>query len=365
MVKKLTDDFCMRKAISLAKKGTGTVSPNPLVGAVVVKNNKIIATGFHKLAGYAHAEVNAISNAKVSLKGATIYVTLEPCSTHGKTPPCTEAILKAGIKRVVIGTLDINPLHKGRALKFFKKHKIEAVHGVLEKECNALNKIFNKYIVSKIPYVIVKSGISLDGKIATKTGDSKWITSEKSRIEVHKIRAAVDAVLVGTGTLRKDKPTLDVRMGVKAKKNPKRIVLDRNLKYVTPEYVDARTIVVCSLAAKKANKEKFKNSKGLLLSALVKKDKIDLKDMLNKLGELDITSILCEGGGWLNASFLEQQLADEIVLFIAPKIIGGCGSVSFFTGTGAKKVTDSISLDIIEQRKTDCDIMIKATPKYS
>lgn len=365
MFEKNSDCFFMDKAIKLAKKGAGSVSPNPLVGAVIVKNNKIIGQGYHKRAGHNHAEVNAIKNCKQSPKGATIYVTLEPCSTFGKTPPCTEAIKEAGIAKVVIGALDINPSHNGKALAFFKKNKIKAEYGVLSEQCNSLNKIFNKYITTGMPYLIVKSGISLDGKIATKTGDSKWITSEKSRIEVHKIRALVDAVLVGTGTLKADKPKLDVRMGVVAKKIPKRIVLDRNLKYVTPEYVDERTIVVCSMAAKKANQEKFSNCKGILLNARIKKDKIDLKDMLKKLAALDITSILCEGGGWINASFLEQKLADEIVLFIAPKIIGGCGSVSFFTGIGAKKVSDSIYLDIMEQRKTGCDIMIKAVPRYS
>lgn len=365
MFKKNSDAYFMDKAIKLAKKGKGAVSPNPLVGAVIVKKNKIIGQGFHKCAGEAHAEVNAINSAKGLAKGATIYVTLEPCCTTGKTPPCTEAILKAGISKVVIGSLDINPKHNGRALKFFKRNNIEATHGVLAKECNDLNRIFNKYITTSLPYLIVKSGISLDGKIATKTGDSKWITSEKSRKEVHRIRSFVDAVLVGTGTLKADKPSLDVRMGIKVKKQPKRIVLDRSLKYVTKKYVDERTIVVCSNAAKKENSEKFKNAKGLLLSVRVKKDKLDLKDMLAKLGKLGITSILCEGGGWLNASFLEQRLADQINLFIAPKIIGGCGSVSFFTGIGAKKVSDSIILDIIEQRKIDCDIMIKAYPKYN
>lgn len=357
----------MKKAIETATTAVGKASPDPLVGAVIVKNGKIISTGYHERMATPHAETWAISKAGKRAKGATLYVNLEPCCHFGNTPPCTDYIISSGIKKVVAAIEDPNPLVHGKGFKQLKNNGIKVVSGVLAKEARKLNEAFIKYIKTKTPFVILKSAESLDGKIATPKGESRWITSLEARKYVHHIRNTVDAIMVGIGTVKKDDPELSVRL-VKKIKNPIRIVIDP--KAMTPlsakvlKTKSARTIIVTLKSANHRRIAKLEKKCVQVLVARSNKGMIDLSSLLVELGKMQITSLLIEGGSEIAASALEQKIVDKIVYCIAPKIIGGRSSPSPVGGSGINKINKAIKLKDLEFKKVGADLLIEAYPQY-
>ncbi len=362
----MEDADYMELAIELARKGAGFVNPNPMVGAVIVKNNHIIGKGYHEKYGELHAERNALKNCSESPEGATLYVTLEPCCHYGKTPPCTDAIIENKISKVVIGTLDVNPLVAGKGARILKEYGINVVVGVLEEECRNLNKIFNKYMVTKTPYVLMKYAMTSDGKIATKNGESKWISGECSRVAVHDYRNNLAGIMVGVNTVIKDNPMLDCRRAVPSK-NPVRIICDTYLR--TP--LDSRiiksaseipTIIATSLEDRTCQ-EKYEKM-GCQVMVVPKKDThLDLKSLMSKLGDMKIDSILLEGGATLNYSALEEKIVDEIDIFMAPKIFGGSAK-SPVEGIGVESISQAIRLKTIGVRQIGEDILIENEVSY-
>ncbi len=361
----LADESYIQLTIEIAKKGEGSVSPNPLVGCVIVKNNKIIGAGYHQKFGNEHAEINAINSATESLEGSTLFVNLEPCSHHGQTPPCVERIIKEKIKRVVIGTLDVNPLVNGKGVKALKKAGIDVKVGILEKECLELNKFFFKSITEKLPYVTLKAAQTLDGFIADNDYNSKWISSEKSRKYVHQLRAKYDAVLIGADTARRDDPILTVRMidG----RNPYRVVLDSKLSLsselsIFKKNKDKKTIVI-TLTENSSRKSKIKKLEKLSVSIIFvkknKSDRINLKSMLKELRKLGITSILVEGGSKIYSSFVKQNLFDDVLLFLSPKILGS--GLNTFSELSFKNINKSCELKLENSKIFDTDILLHLT----
>ena len=366
----------MRLALRLARRGYGATSPNPMVGAVLVKGGKIIGRGWHHRAGEPHAEIEALRQAQArghKIKGATLYVTLEPCSTHGRTPPCTEAIRAAGIKRVVAGAIDPNPQHSGRAFGILQQAGIEVVHGVLAEECARLNEAFNHWIVRRTPLVTVKAGMTLDGKIATASGESRWITGEKARAYGMRLRQGSDAILVGINTVLADDPSLTVRSLKSKVQSPKskvcghalrRIVLDAGgwtppeAKVASDEFAALTTIVVSKQAPKRRVAALAKRVR--VLVAPSSEGRIDLRWLLRKLGSENVTSLLVEGGGEVNASFLLQGLAQRVAFFYAPMILGGRDSRRGVAGQGARTLAESLSLTDLEWRRLGPDWLLSA-----
>lgn len=314
----------MRLAHFLAEKGRGKTSPNPLVGAVIVKNNFIVGRGYHKKAGTAHAEIIALKDAGEKARGATLYVNLEPCCHQGRTGPCSVAIIQAGIKRVVISTTDPNPLVGCKGVRQLCKAGVEVKTGVLKKEALKLNEVYFKYIQTGRPFVILKTAQTLDGRIATVTGNSKWITGERARKLAHRLRAENDAVVVGSGTMRSDNPQLTVR-SVRGE-NPYRIIVSRSANFpkklkLFKNNDDAKTILATTAKAVPAA-AKVKSKNLIVWTIKENKDGLSLVDLLDKAGKFGITSLLVEGGGSLATSFLKAGLVDKYYLGIAPKIIG-------------------------------------------
>lgn len=361
----MTDESYIKLALEIAKKGRGNVSPNPMVGAILVKNEKIIGAGFHEHFGGNHAEINAIQNAKQDVAGSTLYVNLEPCSHYGKTPPCTEAIIKNKIKKVVIGTLDMNPLVSGSGIRALKDAGIEVKVGVLENECVALNKFFFKHISKQLPYVTLKVAQTLDGRIADLSGDSKWITSLNSRRYVHDLRSQYDAVLVGTKTVKIDDPNLTVRF-IEGR-NPKRVVVDSSLKLnlklkLFVNNIDGNLLLLTS--RKSADKKrKLEKLKALGVEVLfVKENKdgtLNLKHALEELGKNKISSVLVEGGRKIYTSFIKEGLFDDMVVFISPKIIGeGLPAVDKL---GIHSIRKSMKLRVRAVEKLGEDVLIELT----
>jgi len=325
------DNRYMRLAIELAKRAEGMTSPNPIVGACIVKNGRIIGRSYHKKAGLPHAEVNALREAGQRAKGATLYVTLEPCDHFGRTPPCTDAIIKSGIRKVVIAMTDPNPINNGRGIKKLKRHGIKVVSGVLRHEAESMNKPYIKFVTKSLPYITVKVAQSLDGKIATKTGDSRWISSKDSRRYVHELRGKVDAVMVGAGTVLRDDPLL---LSVTSRgKQPVRIVVAGRTK-IPP------------------------NSR--IFSATDKSPVLIVRSLEEALAQDGITNILVEGGGGLIASLIKKDLVDRFLIFIAPKIIGGAFAKTAVEGDGVKKIKDALSFKITNIRKFKNDILVEA-----
>lgn len=359
----------MKLTINLAKKGMGKTSPNPLVGAVVVKNDRIIGKGYHKRFGEPHAETNALKACKDQARNATLYVNLEPCCHYGKTPPCTDMIKKSGIKKVVCATLDPNPQVNGKGIKTLTEGGIKVDLGILEDEAKRLNEIYLKFITTGLPFVILKIAQTLDGKIATKLGDSKWITQEDSRRFVHSLRSCVDAVLVGANTVRRDDPELTIH---DAKgENPIRIILDSSGKIsnqtkVIKENENGKTIVATTnqktgekFAAGSVGKEKveiWKLKKG-------EDGKVDLVQLLKKARKNQITSLLVEGGSKVFTSFLKEKLVDKIYYFLSPKILGK--GLDSFDDLGIKEISDSITLRDCEIKKFKNDLLIIGYPSWS
>ena len=365
----MEDIIYMQRAIFLAKKGAGFVNPNPMVGAVIVKDGRIIGEGYHKKYGQLHAERNALKDCKEKgncPKGATIYVTLEPCCHHGKTPPCTEAIIESGISRVVIGTLDVNPLVAGKGAKLLSEYGIKVEVGLLEKECRNLNKVFNKYVSTKLPYVVMKYAMTADGKIATANGESRWITGEAARENVHKLRKNLSGIMVGVNTVLADNPMLNCRLEESAN-NPVRIICDSYLRtpldsnvVKTAGEIDTIIATACDDTKKVAEYEK-RGCKVLLLPK--KESGIDLKILMLELGKMGIDSVLIEGGGTLNYSALESKIVDEIHIHVAPKIFGG-SSKSPVEGTGIVDITKAIRLNPIGTTWAGEDLIIENEVVY-
>lgn len=347
-------------AVRLAKKGLGRTSPNPIVGSVVVKNGKIIGQGYHEKAGLPHAEINALRKAGKKAKGSTLYVTLEPCAHFGKTPPCVTAIIKAGVKKVVVGSIDPNPKVKGKGIRALEKNKIEVIKDVLRDECLSLNEAYVKYITKKTPFVVLKLATTLDGKIATSTGDSKWITSLESRRYAHRLRSLVDCVMVGSGTVLKDDPGLTVRL-IKGK-NPARAVLDSSLKVSAGAKVFAsrrERVFVFTSAKASRNKVKLLEKKGTeVITVKQSKDGLSVKGVLKELGKRGVTSVLIEGGARLAASALKEGVVDKAIFIIAPRIIGGDG-VDCVGKLGIKSIKRGIMLKGIKTMKIGEDFAIE------
>lgn len=365
-MKNLDDRYFMSRAIELARNGIGTTKTNPLVGCVIVKDGKIIGEGFHKTFGSNHAEVNAIEDAKrrgENLEGSTIYVNLEPCSHHGKTPPCADRIIKEKIARVVIGNCDPFKEVQGRGIEKLKTAGIEVKCKVLEEECTALNERYFTYIKNKRPFVVLKAGMTIDGKIATKTFESQWITSEESRKFSHELRGMCDAIMVGINTVLKDDPSLNVRTG-RYPHSPVRIIVDSKLRISQSAKVLSKDLENISIIATtdSYDREKFEIlSKMENVRIVIVKDKngmVDLRDLLEKLKEFNISSILLEGGGSLNASMLKENLVDKFYFFIAPKIIGADG-ISAIGRMGIEKIDEVLNLNDVEVSKISTDILIK------
>lgn len=365
----MTDYDYMSRAIELAKNGEGAVDPNPLVGAVIVKNNKIIGEGYHKKYGDLHAERNAFKNLTESAEGGTIYVTLEPCCHTGKTPPCTEAIIEHKIAKVVIGSGDPNPLVAGKGAEILRNAGIEVVEGFMAKECDALNDVFFHYITHKTPYVVMKYGMTLDGKIATKTGNSKWITNESSRQSVQKMRNKYTGIMVGIGTVLADDPMLNTR--IEGGRSPVRIICDSNLNipvdcnicrtaselktFVVTAFKDMPSVVVMDYKMPKMLELSRFGIKFINVPTNEDEPKVDLKQLMELLGKLQINSILLEGGGTLNYSALEAGIVNEIDAFIAPKIVGGNGK-SPVAGIGVETLDEAYMLELLSMETIDGDI---------
>jgi diaminohydroxyphosphoribosylaminopyrimidine deaminase/5-amino-6-(5-phosphoribosylamino)uracil reductase len=320
------DEKFMRLALRLARRGLGKVSPNPMVGAVIVKDGRIIAKGYHRAFGGDHAEVDAMKNATEDARRATLYVTLEPCRHYGKTPPCVDAVIKSKIGRVVVGMVDPDKRVNGRSIALLKEKGVEVTVGVLEAECRALNETYIKHRSTGLPYVTVKFAQTLDGRIATASGRSRWIASPESLKLAHKLRAQNDAILVGAGTVLKDNPELTTRL-VKGR-NPLRVVLDSNLKIppetkVFKDQEKARTVVATTAwDAQKTLAERRALGIEVLIVPPDANGQVDLKELLKTLGERDISSVLVEGGAETITSFLRLGLADKVIAIIAPKIMG-------------------------------------------
>lgn len=334
----------MRLALKLAEKGRGKVFPNPLVGAVLVKNNKIIGQGCHGYFGGPHAEVEAINSARQPVSGADLYVTLEPCNHHGKTPPCAETIIKAGIKRVYAAMKDTNPLVAGKGLKRLQLNHISVFCGIMEKQAKKLNRDYLHYMDTNRPDVILKWAMSADGKIATKTGDARWISNEQTRRFTHRLRADAGAIIVGINTVLKDNPSLTAR-GIPGAKNPIRIILDHHLRLPDKAKVldhTAKTIVVCG------EQSSLQRARQLMIKGVEVMQVKTLKDLLRKLADRGVAKVLVEGGGEVHASFIEQRLADQVFVVIAPLIIGGRQAITPVSGQGISKIKDATKLHNIK-----------------
>jgi diaminohydroxyphosphoribosylaminopyrimidine deaminase / 5-amino-6-(5-phosphoribosylamino)uracil reductase len=354
----------MQRALELAKKGAGYTNPNPLVGAVIVKDGRIIGEGYHKVYGSHHAEVNAFLNATEDVRGATMYVTLEPCSHYGKTPPCAKAIVEKGIKKVVVGLKDPNPLVAGKGVKILEEAGVEVVTGILEEEGRKLNEIFLKYITTKLPFCIMKTAMTLDGKIATHTNASKWITGELSRKYVHELRHRVAGIMVGIGTVLADDPSLTTRLEDGSGSDPTRIIVDSSARIPLEAKVlnlksDKKTIIAVTEKADKAKLGALEEKGAEIIQTPSKNGKVDLSLLMKELGERKIDSILLEGGSDLNYSALEEGVVDKVNAFIAPKIIGGNTAKTPVGGQGKASMQEAINLKGIDIYRFRDDIMIE------
>lgn len=354
----------MKRALKIAEKGWGKTNPNPLVGAVIVKDNEIIAEGFHEALGCAHAEAAALKNACVDVRGSTLYVNLEPCSHYGRTPPCAKAIIDSGIKNVVVGMVDPNPKVSGNGIKMLKDAGINVTVGVMQNEAEKLNEIFINYITRHKPFVIMKAAMTLDGKIASVTGDSKWVSNEFSRNYVHLIRDRVSSIMVGINTVNEDNPSLTARLKSKECTDPVRIIVDSKGRIpLESNVIQAKSkagiiIATTDLIEKEKEKQLEENNVRIIKTAC-SKGNVDLRELMDELYKLEIDSILLEGGGTLNYSSLEVGIVDKVMFFISPKIIGGKSAVSPVEGAGIQLMNDAFKLKDINLTKFDDDILIE------
>jgi len=356
----------MELALKLAAKAEGMTSPNPLVGAVLVKNKKIIGKGYHKKAGLNHAEIEAFEDAKKKgnkIAGSDLYVNLEPCCHTGKrTPPCTDAVIREKVSRVFVGMTDPNPKVSGLGIKKLKKAGIKVEYGILEEKSKKLNKVFVKHITTGLPYVVLKMAVTLDGNIATRSGDSKWIGSETQRKYAHELRNKMDSVLVGINTVLLDNPSLNVRINKKQISQPVPLVLDTNLK--TPVNsniinIHDKAIIACSKDAKQSRIRNLERAGATVLpTAINKYGHIRVKQFFKKLVKMDITSVLLEGGSKVASSAIKEGLVDELNIFYSPKIIGG-DAISMISGLNIDKMANAISVSDINIKKIDQEFMVE------
>jgi diaminohydroxyphosphoribosylaminopyrimidine deaminase / 5-amino-6-(5-phosphoribosylamino)uracil reductase len=359
----MNDTYYMNLALNLARGTLGQTAPNPVVGAVVVKDNQIVGMGAHLKAGEPHAEVHALRMAGDRAKNATLYVTLEPCSHHGKTPPCADLVIQTGIKKVFVATTDPNPQVSGFGIEKLKVAGIEVEVGLQQEEARELNKMFFYNISTGLPYVTLKSAISLDGKIATSTGESKWITGEEARNDVHQFRHQHDAILVGVNTVIKDNPSLTTRLE-NGGKNPIRIILDTQLR--TPLQANivtdsqAQTWIVTGPVIDEKLEADF-TAMGITIIKMAEK-KIQIQEMLKIIGEMGVTSLYVEGGSEIQGSFLKEQAYQQVITYIAPKLIGGKLAPISFGGEGILTMDEVVSLEIKKIDRVGNDIRIIAEP---
>lgn len=363
----------MRRAMALALQARGRTSPNPIVGAVIARQGRILAEGFHRQAGADHAEVIALKKLKKNqARGATLYVTMEPCCLYGKTPPCVPMVVESGIGRVVVGARDPNPQINGRGIQWLKEAGVEVIEGILQDDCAGLNKPFEKYITKKIPYVTLKAALSLDGKIATATGESKWISNTLSRQYVHELRAEVDAILVGAGTLKQDDPLLTVRLGSAARngaprKQPMVVVVDNKLEVPLPRQIfkakNRRVIFATTWMSPEENRRALirQGAEVWPLNADLT-GRVDLRDLLRALGEKGITHLLVEGGGGIFSSFISQRLVDRLLIFLAPKLLGG-QAIDWLPEINVRKIQESLELGKISVKMLGNNILVEGELK--
>ncbi|MFW6284725.1 MAG: bifunctional diaminohydroxyphosphoribosylaminopyrimidine deaminase/5-amino-6-(5-phosphoribosylamino)uracil reductase RibD [Desulfosalsimonas sp.] len=353
----------MKTALELAEKGAGCTSPNPMVGAVIVHDGQIIGRGWHEKAGGPHAEVNAIADAGNRARGATMYVTLEPCNHQGRTPPCTKAILEAGISRVVCAMADPNPEVAGGGARFLADRGIDVTTGICETQARRLNEFFIHYIQTRRPFVVLKSAATLDGKIATRTGDSKWVTGPAARARVHQMRNCCDAILVGVNTVTADDPSLTTRLENTTGRDAVRVILDTRLSMpgtakMLSQKSSAPTVIAASENADPQKAAGLEKAGARILSLPEKNDRVDLEALMEKLGQMNITSLLVEGGGRVAASFLQNRLVDKICFFYAPKILGGDG-MGICSGPGPQMMSSAICITDMEIEQIGDDILIQ------
>ncbi|WP_037285566.1 bifunctional diaminohydroxyphosphoribosylaminopyrimidine deaminase/5-amino-6-(5-phosphoribosylamino)uracil reductase RibD [Saccharibacillus sacchari] len=350
----------MRLALENARAAKGQTAPNPLVGSVIVNDGRIVGIGAHLKPGEPHAEIHALRMAGEHAKGGTIYVTLEPCSHHGRTGPCAEAVVKAGLSRVVVAAPDPNPLVAGRGIKILRDAGIEVIEGVLREESEQLNEVFNRYIVSKRPFVTVKSATTLDGKIATRTNSSRWITSAEAREDVHKLRHESGAILVGVQTILHDDSQLNTRLP--NGRNPLRVVLDSTLRIPEDARVvtdgEAPTWIFTGSNADAAKRERLEAAGVRVIET--SGERVKLEQVLDALGESEISSLLVEGGGQVIASFVEQGLADKLVLYMAPKLVGGKDAPTFIEGLGIANMNEAVGLTGLTVEQLGPDLKFEA-----
>ncbi len=365
-----TDEFYMDKALQLAEKGEGFTSPNPLVGAVIVKNNEIIGKGYHPESGDRHAEIFALEDAGKEAENATLYVNLEPCNHFGKTPPCTKEILKSGIKKVVIANLDPNPKVNCQGCDKLRNHDIEVITGVLAEKGRKLNEAFFKYMKENRPFIVQKTAQTVDGYLATSTGNSQWITGEKSRAYGHKLRHKLDAVLVGGNTLSKDDPRLSVRNYKGEKSQPMRVILTGDANISSDANIfnspGGKVLIFSAEDAALELKNNLNNVDETEIIAVNKNSDgiLDLNQVIEILYDKKILSVLVEGGGKINHSFLKAKLTDKFYFFIASKILGGDDGVAAFSGNAPDKISKTFRFKVENIEKLEKDILISAYPSY-
>lgn len=360
----------MRRALTLARRARGDTRPNPMVGAVLVRNGRILGEGWHHRAGQPHAEIEALRDAERRgnpSRGATLYVTLEPCCTHGRTPPCTDAIIAAGIRRVVVAATDPNPAHAGHGFELLRSAGIRVEHGLLDQAATELNAGFNHWIVHRTPLITLKAALTLDGRIATSTGESKWITSPASRARVMQLRAAHDAILVGIQTLLADDPSLTIRRG-SVERSPIRVILDsRGRTPLTARVISdahaASTIVVAKSSAPARRVTALRRSVTVWLDPSPG-PRIDLNWLVGELGRFPVTSVLVEGGGEVHASFLESRLAHRTAFFYGPKVVGGTHAPRGVAGEGFQSLESAPRLTAIRHRRLGDDLLVESRIEY-
>jgi len=358
----MSDELFMKKALKLARKGRGWTSPNPLVGAVIVKDGHIVGEGYHKRFGADHAEINAINNASGSIAGATLYVTLEPCSHYGKTPPCVDRIIKENLSRVVIGVTDPNPLVAGKGISMLRDKGIKTTVGILERECRELNETFFKYMTTKIPFVTVKYAQTVDGRIATSTGHSRWISSQPSRKYAHRLRSYHDGILVGVKTVLQDDPDLTVRL-VKGK-NPLRIIVDSTLRIpinarILNNQNEAQTIVATTSRCRSEKRALLREMN--IETLIIDEDEgghVDLHKLIAELGKRGISSILVEGGSEIITSLVKEKIPDRFLIITAPKIAGK--GIEAIGNLGLETMDDSVQLRFERVFRKGNDIVLDA-----
>jgi diaminohydroxyphosphoribosylaminopyrimidine deaminase/5-amino-6-(5-phosphoribosylamino)uracil reductase len=360
----MDDRHFMNMALDLAAKGEGFTSPNPMVGAVVVKDGRVVGRGYHKIAGGHHAEVNALDAAGDLAKGATLYVTLEPCNHTGRTPPCTCKILELGVGRVVVAMKDPNKKVTGGGVEFLKQNGVQVTTGVCEAQAKKLNEAFIKYVRSGRPFVMAKCAATLDGRIATRTGDSRWVTGEAARRFVHQLRHKVDAIMVGINTIRNDNPSLTTRLAGLQSSDPARIILDTHLSIspdtrVLQQISDAPTILVAGPAAVGDKKRALEKTGAQVIQVSLKNNLIDMNALMKQLGAMELTSLLIEGGSRVLASAFNFAVVDKVFFFYAPKILGGDDGVPICSGPGAELMNECIAVNDIAVHRFEDDVLIE------